>query len=85
LPPGGEHPHLVLIGVSSEQALGHVLSRLQALGVICGTFREPDLGHELTAIATEPISGARRRFFRRYQCLRSAELLSSTTNESNLP
>jgi hypothetical protein len=72
LPSTAAHPHLVLIGVPSEQALQLVFARLHALEIICWPFHEPDLSNQLTAIATEPISADRRRFFRRYQCLRAS-------------
>jgi len=70
LPPGDEHPHLVLCGVSSEQRLRLILHRLQRLRIDCRPFHEADLDGELTAIATAPVRGDCRRHFRRYQCLR---------------
>jgi hypothetical protein len=68
--PADEHPHLVLLAVADELQLARVLTRLLRLDVQCKPFHEPDLGHELTALATEPVRGARRRIFRNYQCLR---------------
>lgn len=64
----------MLLGTESEQQLLRVQSRLQSLGIICKPFRDSDLGNELTAVATEPISGSRRRFFRQYRCLRAEDL-----------
>jgi hypothetical protein len=63
------HPHLVLCGVSSQRQLFQCLDYLGRSRVSCRTFYEPDRGDELTAIATEPIFGPRRRIFRRYRCL----------------
>jgi hypothetical protein len=69
LAPSDEHPHLVLFGIPSEKRLLHILRRLQSLGIECKPFRDSDFGDELTALATEPVRCARRRFFRKYQCL----------------
>jgi hypothetical protein len=71
IPPGGEHPHLVLCGVRSERELRILRRRLVSHGVGHRAFLEPDLGHSLTAICTQPVRGPTRRIFRRYQCLRS--------------
>jgi hypothetical protein len=70
LPPGDEHPHLVLCGVKSEAQLHTVLRRLNRIGVASRSFSDTDLGGRLTAIATAPVKGALRACFRRYQCLR---------------
>jgi len=71
LPPPfvDRHPCLVLCGVQSEQKLRRILARLERLGLGCGPFFEPDSGNSLTAIATRPVCGPQRRWFRRYQCL----------------
>jgi hypothetical protein len=45
------------------------MDRLSRLGIACRPFYEPDRGHELTAIGTEPVYGSRRQFFKRYRCL----------------
>ena len=71
-----EHPHLVLIGVRSELQLVNAHRRLSALGVRCSQpFCEPDMGDQLTAFATEPVSGDSRQLFKNYQCLREVDLL----------
>lgn len=82
LSPGDEHPHLVLLRVESATALRRILRRIEALGIRCRAFHDADLCHELTAFATEPIQGAARRHFRRYQCLRAPQVPSININES---
>ncbi len=72
LRPADEHPHLVLLGVTSESSLGHILRRTESRGIRCRPFRDPDIRGELTAFATEPLRGPARRHFRKYRCLRAA-------------
>lgn len=67
--PEREHPHLVVCGIDSEFHLNRELSKIQAMGIRCYPFYEPDIGGQLTAFATEPLSGAARRYFRRFQLL----------------
>lgn len=62
-----EAPNLVLIGVNDENKLVNTLRRISELGIRCKAFYEPDIGDRLTAIATEPVSGATRRHFKKYQ------------------
>jgi hypothetical protein len=40
-------------------------------------FREPDLGGQATALATEPLSGDRRAAMQRFRCLRDSELIGN--------
>jgi hypothetical protein len=42
---------------------------LEQAGVRCCAFHEPDLNHQLTALATEPLSGAKRAFLGKLQLL----------------
>jgi hypothetical protein len=69
LPPDQEHPHLIVCGVRDERGLWQSLDRLRRLGIRFHAFTEPDLGGQLTALATEPVFGDRRRLFRRFQLL----------------
>ena len=66
-----QHPHIVLIGVSDEEALIQVICRLESANIKFAAFQEPDRNNEYTAIATAPISGDGRKFFKKYQCLKS--------------
>jgi hypothetical protein len=64
LPSDHEHPFLVICGVRDERRLGHCRDRLDRAGIRYRAFFEPDLGNQLTALASEPLRGARRDFFR---------------------
>lgn len=74
LAPGDEHPHLVLCGIADGSMLLRERERLDARGVRTACFYEPDIGGELTAIATEPLSGDARRLMRRYKILKEQDL-----------
>lgn len=69
IPADRPHPHLVVLGVRDENKLIQIQSKLEAAGIRFRSFIEPDIGNQLTAIATEPISGERRKFFKNYQLL----------------
>jgi hypothetical protein len=62
-----ETPNLVLLGVNDEKKLVNTLRRIEKLGIRCKAFVEPDIGNQLTAIATEPVSGDSRHHFKQYQ------------------
>jgi len=62
-----QHPHLVLLGVADEAALAAVVADLDRAGLPHATFREPDLGDQLTAVATAPLYAQERDFFRSFQ------------------
>ena len=66
-----EHPHLALCAVKNEQQLLNAARMLDSNGVKFSAWREPDLKHQLTAIATEPLSGNNRQIMRRYQLLKA--------------
>lgn len=65
-----EHPHLVLCGVKTEAALFKAIEKLNEQGIKCQWFIEPDIGNQVTALATEPVYGDTRRVFRNYQILK---------------
>lgn len=68
LPTDGEHPSLIIFGIKSEPKLLSISDHLRSLGIKVREFREPDIGNQLTAIATEPVGGDRRHLFSKY-CL----------------
>jgi len=50
--------------------LTKVASSLKLKNIRFKEFREPDIGNQLTAIATEPVYGEQREFFKKYQLWR---------------
>lgn len=70
LPPKSEHPNLVLCGVGNLADLEAVCLIMAAAGIRFRPFADDDLGDMMTAVATEPIGGAQRKLFRKYQCLK---------------
>lgn len=64
------HPHLIVCGVKSEIQLLRELERLRSHNIKTYVFREPDIGGQATAIATEPIYGERRKAMSRYSLIR---------------
>lgn len=65
----GDHPHLVVLGVKSEESLKNALDKVQSNGILTAPFYE-DNG-ELTAFATRPVvKDDERNVFRRYQLLK---------------
>lgn len=69
-PYTGDHPHLVVLGVPSEAKLLQALDRIRAAGIRAVPFIEPDIGHQTTAVATEPVGEDQRHHFRRYQLIK---------------
>lgn len=52
--------HLAILSVTDEVALKALLVEAKGRGLSCAAFYEPDRGNELTAIAIEPSSLAKR-------------------------
>ncbi len=65
-----EHPHLVVCEVKNENSLKKAIENLNQTNIKYKVFIEPDIGDEITALATEPLSGEERRFFKKYQLLK---------------
>lgn len=57
--------NIVLCSVPDEPALRAEIVRLQELGISLRVITEPDLGDQITAIATEPLIGKERAPLRR--------------------
>ena len=68
--PGKPHPNLVVCAAAGEPELAEAFNRLKAAGVPCCAWYEEDMGKALTAIATAPLSGDRRKPLRRFKLLR---------------
>ena len=73
IPSDGEHPYVVVLGVRNEEQLINALRRISGFGIKCKPFFESDLDGQMTAFATEPVSGDSRRHFQKYQCLREID------------
>ena len=66
-----DHPSIIVCGVKTETALRNVQSFLHTSKIRFREFIEPDIGCQLTALATEPISDAStRKLFRKFQLLK---------------
>ena len=74
IPPDLDHPSVVLCGIDNESKLQKELERYQSMGIICKPFYEADLGGQLTAFATEPVFGEKRRLFKRLQLFKQPVL-----------
>jgi hypothetical protein len=74
IPADAEHPSVIVLGARDEAALSKILRRLQRLGIPHESFREPDIGDQLTAIATAPMVGSQRDAFRHYQLLQESQM-----------
>jgi hypothetical protein len=64
------HEHVVLCAVPNERQLLRWQSKIASSGIAVCAFREPDLGNEFTALATEPVYGEDRRLFRQLQLVK---------------
>lgn len=57
---------IVLCGVPDERELEKAHWMVEQSGIRSYLFREPDLGDEATALATEPIFGSKRKLFSKF-------------------
>lgn len=65
-----EHPSVIILGIKNESKLDNIQATLAENGIRHVTFREPDLDCQITSIATEPMFGDQRQFFRKFQLIR---------------
>jgi hypothetical protein len=63
---------IVLCALPSERALLDARDRLEFLGIRTVVFREPDLGGQATALATEPVRPSHRPLLSRYPLWKGA-------------
>lgn len=64
-----DHPYVVILSARDERRLHRARRYLIDQGVKHVQFHESDLDDQLTALATEPINGDRRKLFNKYQLL----------------
>ena len=63
---------LIACALPSERALLEAQDRLRFRGIRCVLFREPDIGHQATALATEPLDRGRSAALARYPLWKGA-------------
>lgn len=63
-----DHPNVVVFGIKNENKLKSIADNLLQEGIRFQQFLEPDIGNQLTSIATEPLCGEDRKLFSKY-CL----------------
>jgi hypothetical protein len=63
----------VLCEVKNEEELNSVAYRLEQNCICFEPFFEPDIGNQITAIASGPVYGDTRRLFKRYRLFCSLE------------
>lgn len=60
-------PHMVLIGVKSQDHLRQTAEYLEQHGIEFEMFYEPDFGTGYTSIATKPLIGDARKALKKYK------------------
>lgn len=68
--PEIDHPNFVLLGVANEADLIKQFESIKQKGFPVVIFREEDLGNSVTALASGPIYGEDRKFFRNLNLIR---------------
>jgi len=64
------HPAVIILGIKNECKLRRVCNYLVENNIQYVGFQEPDRDDELTAVATQPITGSDRDIFKKYQLLK---------------
>lgn len=72
-----EASSLILLQVPNKEKLEVALARTIERGVRCEAFNEPDWDYGLTAFATEPIFGDRRKVFNKYKLWKAVQNATS--------
>ena len=65
-----QHPNVVLLAVSNEDALNEAYFNALRADIPVVPFHEPDLDNQLTAVASAPVYGVARKHFAGYQLLK---------------
>lgn len=65
-----EHPSLIICTTKSEAQLSRAADDIEKQGIRIKRFYEPDIGNQLTAFATEPLSGEARKAMRKFQLMK---------------
>ncbi len=67
------HPSVIILSAKNEIRLKKVQTYLSENNIQFRSFQEPDIGNQLTALATEPIFSDRRHLFQKYQLVKEPE------------
>ena len=70
LKPNAEHPSIVLCAEKNESKLRKLQDEFILKGIPFKAFHEPDIGNQLTALATAPIAGEGRTAFKKLQLIK---------------
>jgi hypothetical protein len=70
LHPADEHPSLILCTMKGEEQLRRAADDLEKQGIRLKRFYEPDIGNQMTAFATAPLSGESRKALRKFQLMK---------------
>ncbi len=65
--PSEDYDSIIALEIGSEKELIEVNEKINSLGIKTELFREPDIGDQATAFATEPISGEARSHFKQFK------------------
>lgn len=65
----GDHPSVIICVVKSEQKLKKVAEEISKQNIKFSSFFEPDIGNQMTAIATEALPETKRYIFKRFQLM----------------
>jgi hypothetical protein len=65
-----EHPSVIVCEAKNEETLLKFAKKLQEANIGFKAFQEPDIGNQFTALATEPVFGDKRLFFKNFQLLK---------------
>lgn len=66
-----KHPSVIILSVEDETALHKARLSLVNNKIQHVHFYEPDIGNELTAIATKAVWGDDRKIFRKYKLMKT--------------
>lgn len=65
-----EHPSLIICTMKNEDQLRRAADDLERQGIRLKRFYEPDIGNQLTAFSTEPLTGESRKAMRKFQLMK---------------
>ena len=63
------HPSVIICSVEDEKALQKAIFKVEQSGIRYKAFLEPDIGNQMTAIATEPVCGKQRKVFKKFKLM----------------